>query len=108
MYTYMPKDYLSELDEELNAAGGLDKALEKGAQDDIGEALPETEQPAQELIVSPDAEAGLEKFRLKQVSRAEVIIKELLEKGILDPAMPLNELPAFLQAYHEKLMRGEE
>jgi hypothetical protein len=26
----------------------------------------------------------------------------------LDPSMPLSELPAFLKAYQEKLMRGEE
>jgi hypothetical protein len=101
----MAKDYLTELENELNEAGSLTKALDKGAGQDPGEDLAGTVQPEQKFTVSPEAKAGLEKFRIKLIGHAEIIIKELLEAGILVPDMSSGELPAFLKDYREKLMK---
>ena len=102
----MGKDYLNELDDELNQPGGLTGALDRGAK--TADALKETGQPAQKFTVSPEAETALEQFQFKRAGQAQIFVQELLEKGVLDPSMPLSELPAFLKAYQEKLMRGEE
>jgi hypothetical protein len=102
----MAKDYLNELDDELSKAGGLTGALDNGAK--TADALKETGQPAQKFTVSQEAETALEQFQLKRAGQAQIFVQELLEKGILNPSMPLSDLPAFLKAFQEKLMRGEE
>ena len=81
-------------------------ALDNGAK--TADVLKEEEQPAKKFTVSPEAETALEQFQFKRAGQAQIFVQELLGKGILDPRMPLSELPAFLDEFRKKLMRGRE
>ncbi|HVY67301.1 MAG TPA: hypothetical protein VHA30_00165 [Patescibacteria group bacterium] len=63
---------------------------------------------AREIKTTPQAERGLDMFRARLSKRAAAFLREMMEKGMLDPQMTASELPAFLDELAKHFEQSEE
>jgi hypothetical protein len=102
----MGKDYLRELSNELEEAGGLAEAVVRGKRRAslAKKAARQTEQPPRKVKNSPEAKLWAKEAECEIAKTAEAYITNLLLNEILDPNMPSSKLPDFLAEYQIKIM----